>query len=480
MAPGSMSGSIVPVVISGGAGSRLWPLSRASHPKQFLTLAGDRPLLSDTLLRTAGEEGFCDPVIIANADHRFLVAEAARQADMTPAAILLEPVGRNTAPAIAAAALWARDQDPDAVLLIQSSDHLIKRPDALLAAVRTALPAVQSGRIMTFGVTPDRPATSYGWIEAGAPLAEAPGCHAVAKFHEKPDLATAEAFLAAGRHAWNAGIFLARAEVLIAELEAHEPRVVAQVRAAIDQATTDIDFLRLAAEPFEASPSISIDHAVMERSDQVATIPVDMSWTDVGGFDALHGLADKDADGNAFSGRVVAVDVQNCHIRAESDRLIGVVGVSDITVVETADSILIAPTGGTEAVKTLVERLKAEGYPEADQAARVYRPWGWYQSVDRGDRFQVKRIAVKPGASLSLQMHHHRAEHWVVVKGTARVTVDDKDLLLTENQGTFIPLGATHRLENPGRVPLEMIEVQSGTYLGEDDIVRFSDNYGRE
>jgi mannose-1-phosphate guanylyltransferase/mannose-6-phosphate isomerase len=480
---------IIPVIISGGAGSRLWPLSRGSRPKQFLDLTGDATgglsLLAATLLRTADttehpKPDMAAPIIVANADHRFLVAEACRAAAVDPMAILLEPVGRNTAPAIAAAALVALDRTPEALILVQSSDHLIRKPDAYLAAVRAARAGAEAGYLMTFGVTPDRPETGYGWIESGAAIEAAPGCHAVAKFHEKPDLATAERFLASGTHAWNAGIFLMRARDLLAELDRLEPALTAAVRAAVTGGVSDIDFIRLAEDSFSKATNISIDNAVMERSDHVGVVPVDMDWTDVGGFDALYGLGEPDANGNVALGNVVAVDTKGCHIRSESGRLIALVDVEDLTVIETDDAIMIAPRGKGEGVKRLVEEMKRQERPEVANASRVYRPWGWYQTVDLGDRFQVKRIRVEPGASLSLQMHHHRAEHWVVVSGTAKVSVDGKDMLLGENESTYIPLGATHRLENPGRVPLEMIEVQSGAYLGEDDIVRFSDAYGRE
>lgn len=480
---------IIPVIISGGAGSRLWPLSRGARPKQFLDLTGEATgglsLLAATLLRTADtgdrpKPSMAPPIIVANADHRFLVAEACRAADVTPMAILLEPVGRNTAPAIAAAALVAADQDPDALILVQSSDHLIRKPDAYMAAVRAARAGAEAGYLMTFGVTPDRPETGYGWIESGAEIAAAPGCRMVAEFHEKPDLATAQHFLASGTHAWNAGIFLMRARDLLAELDRLEPSMMSAVRSAVSGGVSDIDFLRLAQDSFAQATNISIDNAVMERSEHVGVVPVDMDWTDVGGFDALYGLGAADENGNVTLGNVVTVDTKGCHIRSESGRLVALVDVEDLTVIETDDAIMIAPRGKGEGVKRLVEAMKQDNRPEVSNTSRVHRPWGWYQTVDLGARFQVKRIRVEPGASLSLQMHHHRAEHWVVVSGTAKVSVDGKDMLLGENESTYIPLGATHRLENPGRVPLEMIEVQSGAYLGEDDIIRFSDAYGRE
>lgn len=475
---------IIPVIISGGAGSRLWPLSRGARPKQFLQLGGaaatGRTMLSDTLVRTVGAVGMSAPLIVANAAHRFLVGEAAREAGVTPEAILLEPEGRNTAPAILAAALTARAEHPDALILVQPADHLIGCRDAFLDAVATARPAAETGRLMTFAIRPDRPETGYGWIESGPMIPEAPGCHVVASFHEKPDATTAERFLASGRHAWNAGIFLMRAADLIAEIERLEPAMLAAVATAVERATRDHDFTRLAPEAFAEAPDRSIDHAVMERSDKVGMVAVDMDWTDLGGFDALYGLGERDGDGNVLQGDVVAVETSGCLVRAESGRLVGLVDVSDLIVVETDDAVMIAPRGRGEAVKRLVTALKARNRREVDEASRVHRPWGWYQTVDRGDRFQVKRIRVEPGASLSLQMHHHRAEHWVVVRGTARVLIENRETLLGENESTYIPLGAKHRLENPGRVPLEMVEVQSGTYLGEDDIVRFSDVYGRD
>lgn len=480
---------ITPVVISGGAGSRLWPLSRGARPKQFLTLstgngAGNdledgRPLLARTLERSAALNDVGAPIIVANDDHRFLVAESARLAGLKPAAILLEPVGRNTAPAIAAAAVIAERDDPEALLLVQPSDHLITKPDAYRAAIETARAGAEAGYLMTFGIAASRPETGYGWIEGGAPIDAAPGCRTVAAFHEKPDLAKATEFLASGRHTWNAGIFLMRARDLLHALEQLEPKILQAVREAVDTASVDRDFTRLQQTAFERAPALPVDIAVMERSDRVGTVPVEMGWTDIGGFDALYGLGEQDARGNVHVGDVVSLDSDRCHVRAESGRLVALVNVTDLTVIETDDAVMIAPRGGTEAVKNLVEALKKANRPEVDMASRVYRPWGWYQSVDRGDRFQVKRISVDPGASLSLQKHRHRAEHWVVVRGTARVTIDDRVATLEENESTFIPLGAVHRLENPGASPLEMIEVQSGAYLGEDDIIRFSDDYGR-
>ncbi len=469
---------LYPVILSGGSGSRLWPLSRQSNPKQLLPLVGEQTLLEATLRRVSAPKAFQAPTLVVNAEHRFAVAEQARLAGVAPRAILLEAVGRNTAPAIACAALDLLAEDPEAVMLVLPSDHLIRDTKAFHAAVATASEAAASGRIMTLGITPDRPETGYGWIEKGGALDGLSGGFEVARFKEKPDAATAEAMFADGRHLWNAGIFVLPAGRVVAELERLEPELVAHCRAALEKAESDIDFCRLDPESFGQAKSISIDYALVERVEAVGTVAVEMGWSDLGGFEALYEVTETDADGNALVGRTATVDAHNCHVRSNG-RLVSVLGLDNVLVVETDDAVLVADRARAQDVKTLVEKLKEEDFSEATQGSKWHRPWGWFQTLDMGRRFQVKRISVNPGASLSMQMHHHRAEHWVVVSGTAEVHRENETFLLAENESTFIPLGQRHRLTNPGRVQLEMIEVQSGAYLGEDDIVRFEDHYGR-
>lgn len=469
---------IHPVILSGGMGSRLWPLSRQSYPKQFLTLEGRHSLLQEALLRVADRERFAAPTIVCNAEHRFLVAEHARTAGTRPRAILLEPVGRNTAPAIAAACLSIAAEAPDARALVMPSDHVIADLAALHRAVAAAAGPATADRFVTFGVTPDRAETGYGYIERGAALPGADGLFAVAAFHEKPDRATAEDYLASGRYLWNAGLFLFPVTELLQALRRLAPEVVAAAEEALAAAQADLDFLRLGEAGFAAAPSISIDHALMEHTDRAAVIPVEMGWSDLGGWESFFTLAEKDGQGNAVSGRVLAMECRNAHLRS-TGRLVAALGLDEILVVETEDAVAVAPRHRSEEVKALVARLQADGFPEADRSSREYRPWGWFRSIAAGERFHVKHILVHPGGRLSLQMHHHRAEHWVVVRGTAQVTRGDERILLQENESAYIPPGTRHRLENPGRIPLELIEVQSGAYLGEDDIVRFNDEYGR-
>jgi mannose-1-phosphate guanylyltransferase/mannose-6-phosphate isomerase len=470
---------LYPVILSGGSGSRLWPLSRQSNPKQLLPLVGPQTLLEATLRRVAAGEAFQRPTLVVNAEHRFAVAEQARLAGAEPRAILLEAVGRNTAPAITCAALNLLAEDAEAIMLVLPSDHLIQDAKAFRRAVAAAAEAAAGGRIMTLGITPDRPETGYGWIEKGAALDGLVAGFDVARFKEKPDAATAAAMFADGRHLWNAGIFVLPAARVVAELERLEPELVDHCRAALERAATDIDFTRLDPESFGQARSVSIDYALVERVESVGTVAVEMGWSDLGGFDALYDVTETDDDGNATVGRTALLDARNCHVRS-GGRLVTVLGLEGVLVVETDDAILVADRARAQDVKQLVEKLKAEAFPEATQGSKWHRPWGWFQTLDFGDRFQVKRISVNPGASLSLQMHHHRAEHWIVVSGTAQVGRENETFLLGENESTYIPLGQRHRLTNPGRVQLEMIEVQSGVYLGEDDIVRFDDNYGRQ
>jgi mannose-1-phosphate guanylyltransferase/mannose-6-phosphate isomerase len=466
--------TITPVILSGGSGTRLWPLSRETHPKQFQPLVGERSLLQATWQRLEGLPGLAAPIVVANEEHRFMVAEQLRQLDVTPAALLLEPVGRNTAPAIAAAALQARAAGGDPVLLVLPSDHVIADAAGFRAAVQAALPAAKDGRLVTFGIVPTGPETGYGYIQAG----QGEGVRPVDRFVEKPDLDTARSYLAAGGYYWNAGMFLLRASVYLDELARHAPAMLEAVQAAFAGARRDADFLRLEREAFAACPSDSIDYAVMEKTDRAAVLPMDVGWSDVGSWSALWAIAEQDGDGNAHRGDVLASGCRNT-LAWGGRRLVALLGLEDVIVVDTDDALLVARRERVQEVKDIVARLKAEGRPQASIHRKVYRPWGSYDGIDAGERFQVKRIVVNPGAALSLQMHHHRAEHWIVVSGTARVTCDDRVFMLSENQSTYIPLGSKHRLENPGKVPLELIEVQSGSYLGEDDIVRFEDVYGR-
>ena len=468
-----MSVSLVPVLLSGGSGTRLWPLSRGGYPKQFLPLTGEKSLLQETWLRVAPLPGAAAPIAVCNEAHRFMVAEQLREVDAHPAAVVLEPVARNTAPAIAAAALVATEGGADPVLLVLPSDHLVADPAGFRNAVAAALPAASEGRLVTFGIVPSSPETGFGYIKAGT----GEGVRAVERFVEKPDRATAEQYLASGEYFWNSGMFLFRASRFLEELGRHAPDMLEQCRQAVASARRDSDFLRLDRAAFEASPSDSIDYAVMEKTAHAAVLPIDVGWSDVGSFSALWEVAERDGDGNAHHGDVIAIDCRNTY--AHGKRLMALIGLDDVIVVDTDDALLVAHKDQVQKVKAVVDRLKQSGRGEAELHRKVYRPWGNYDSIDQAQRFQVKRITVKPGAQLSLQMHHHRAEHWVVVSGTARVTCDDRVFVLTENQSTFIPLGSRHRLENPGKVPLELIEVQSGSYLGEDDIVRFEDVYGR-
>ena len=466
-----------PVVMAGGSGTRLWPLSRSGFPKQFLVLSGNTSLFQQAVSRLQGlaDDGIevAAPLVVGNEEHRFLVLDQLRELKIDPAAVVLEPMGRNTAPAVTLAALQALDSGSDPVLVVTPADQTVTDGPAFTASLRRAVQAAAEGAITILGVTPDRPETGYGYIRADGP--------SVAQFVEKPDAATAQKYLAAGGYYWNAGMFVLRASVWMAALERFRPDIASACRAAFAVRSHDAAFVRPGKAEFAAVPSESVDYAVMERCPGVLDIrmePLAAGWNDLGAWEAVWQVAPKDAAGNASVGDAIFSDCKNSLVHATS-RLVGVVGLDDVVVVETPDAVLVASRSKSQDVKHIVNRLGREQRGEQLLHRKVHRPWGWYDSIDSGPRDQVKRIMVKPGASLSLQMHHHRAEHWIVVTGTAEVTVGAKVILLTENQSTYIPLGETHRLRNPGKVPLEIIEVQSGSYLGEDDIVRFEDTYGR-
>jgi mannose-1-phosphate guanylyltransferase/mannose-6-phosphate isomerase len=468
---------LIPVILSGGSGTRLWPISRRNLPKQFLSLAGSNTLFQQTVRRASGLPDAAAPIVVASDDHRFLAAEQLQELGVSDASILLEPVARNTAPAIAVGALQALARNPDALILILPADHLISDDASFADAVAKARPLAGQGWLVTFGIRPDRAETGFGYIHRGKALDAA--TFAVDQFVEKPKLDVAERYLASGEYDWNSGMFLFQAAHYLDELGKHAPAMLEAAKASFANATTDLDFIRLEAKAFAAAPSDSIDYAVMEKTTRAAVVPVSCGWSDIGSWDALWMAADKDANGNHLEGDVIALDTKGTLVRSHDRHLVATIGLEDIVVVTTPDATLVARRDASQDVKKIVDELKSAGRSEHDLHRVVRRPWGSYDSLEQGDRFQVKRIVVKPGAALSLQMHHHRAEHWIVVKGVAEVTCDDKVFLLAENQSTYLPLGSRHRLRNPGKVPVELIEVQSGSYLGEDDIVRFDDVYGR-
>ncbi len=463
--------AIQPVILSGGVGSRLWPLSRVSSPKQFLALTGARTMIQETAFRAASH---APPLVVCNREQRFLVAEQLREAGLPASSIVLEPVARGTAPAVAVAALVA---EPDALLLVMSADSFVKHPDAFADAVEKAAVAARAGALVTFGITPSNPETAYGYICPGAPLADAPGVLAVARFVEKPSRETAEDYCSRG-FLWNSGMFMFRAQAYLDEMARLTPAMLEACRKAVAEGRRETDFLFLDEGAFAASPTDTIDYAVMEKTAHAAVVPVDLGWSDIGSWSALWDIGDKDAQGNVLSGDVIAVDATNTYLSSHGP-LVAVAGVEDLVVVATADAVLVTHRGRSQDVKKIVEELERRGFDHSREHRRVERPWGTYETVARGEGFQVKEIVVKPGGRLSLQMHHKRAEHWTVVRGTAKVTNGDKVFTLEENRSTFIPLGTRHRLENEGAVPLHLIEVQYGSYLGEDDIVRFADSYGR-
>ncbi|GAA4649085.1 mannose-1-phosphate guanyltransferase [Kistimonas scapharcae] len=492
--------NLLPVIMSGGSGSRLWPQSRSLYPKQFLPLVNERSMLQNTIARLDGLADIGKPLLIANEDHRFLVAEQLRQMGREAEAIILEPVGRNTAPAVALAALKALNhKEPvnvpdntgtsaipggrikaqgDALLLVLAADHVIQDEAAFHRAIEAAMPAARDGKLVTFGIVPTHPETGYGYIKSCKTPEGALTPLPVEQFVEKPDRATAEQYLASGNYFWNSGMFMFNASRYLEELWQFRPDILTACEQAIAVEHPDMDFVRLNEAAFKACPDDSIDYAVMEKTQDAVVIPLDAGWSDVGSWSSLWDIAEKDAQGNAVQGDAMLHDTRNTYIRSEK-KLVATVGVEDLVITESDDAILIASKDRVQDVKKIVERIKAEGRTEAKLHRKVYRPWGSYDSIDAGERYQVKRITVKPGAQLSLQKHYHRAEHWIVVKGTALVTNGDQEILLTENQSTYIPIGVVHRLENPGKFDLELIEVQSGGYLGEDDIVRFEDTYGR-
>lgn len=469
---------IHPVLLCGGSGTRLWPLSRKSYPKQFSALMDGGTLFQAAVRRTAAP-GHAAPVIVTNADFRFIVREQLQAAGVDPAAVLIEPEGRNTAAAVLAAALWVARGDPGALLLVAPSDHVIPDAAGFRAAVAAAVPAAQDGRLVTFGIRPDRPETGYGYLELDGQASDN-GPQPLRSFVEKPDAARAAGMIADGRHLWNAGLFLFTAQALIATFRTHAPAILQGVQAAVDAARHDLDFVRLAPGPWSALPDISIDYAVMEKAANLSVMPFHGAWSDLGGWEAVWREAGPDAAGMAQHGPVTAIDCEGSLLRSESEglHLVGI-GLRDIVAVAMPDAVLVADRARAQDVKLAVAALKSAGARQAETFPRDHRPWGWFESLAIGDRFQVKRIVVHPGAALSLQSHHHRAEHWIVVQGTARVTVDGEVRLVTENQSIYVPLGAVHRMENPGRLPMVLIEVQTGSYLGEDDIVRYEDVYAR-
>jgi len=465
---------MIPVILSGGSGTRLWPLSRGIYPKQFLPLVSDKTMVQETVLRLKGIEGLQAPIAVCNEDHRFMMAEQLCRVDVHPECIILEPIGKNTAPAVTMAALAAKD--PEDILLVLPADHVIENIAAFQEAVIKAGELAQQGFLVTFGIVPTAAETGYGYIKRSSEnIADA---FKVAEFVEKPNAEVAQAYVDSGEYYWNSGMFAFKAGCYLQELEKFAPDMLAACRLAYSAAQIDVDFVRLDKELFAQCPSDSIDYAVMEKTDKAVVIPLDAHWNDVGSWSALWDVRTKDSRGNALSGDVLALDTENSFIHSEN-KLVAVIGVKDLVIVETDDAVMVAPKDRVQEVKEIVSVLKKQQRSEANLHRKVYRPWGHYDSVDNGERHKTKRIVVKPGAKLSVQKHHHRAEHWVVVKGTALVTKGDETMLLSENESTYIPLGVVHRLENPGVIPLEMVEVQSGSYLGEDDIVRFEDKYGR-
>ena len=460
-----------PVILAGGSGTRLWPLSRSLYPKQFLKLNSDKSLLQNTIDRATAACGG-ELVVVCNEDHRFLTAEQMRETGHT-GTIILEPVARNTAPAIALAALHALNHHKDATITVLAADHVISDVEKFATHVEEAMNCARDGALVTFGVVPDRAETGYGYIKASAD-----GISEISSFEEKPDTETAKKYVDSGDYYWNSGMFVFRASAYLDALRKFAPQMLTLCTAAFENSAEDLDFVRVDSELFAECESISVDYAVMEKADNAMVVPFKAGWSDIGSWDAVHSISEKDENGNAATGDAMLLDSENCYVNA-STRLVAALGLQNVSIIETSDCILVTNNEYAQDAKKFATMLKEAGRNEADTHTKCYRPWGSYQTINLGARFQVKRITVNPGARLSLQKHHHRAEHWVVVEGTAIVTCDDQEIMLTENQSTYLPLGATHRLDNPGKIPLELIEVQSGSYLGEDDIVRFDDVYGR-
>ncbi len=466
--------NIYPIIMAGGSGTRLWPLSRKHYPKQFLPLTGKFTMMQETILRLQGLD-IAPPLLICNEEHRFIAAEQVRQIESEHSGVLLEPVGRNTAPAIALAALKAQEDGSDPLLLVLAADHVIEDVDAFHKAVKQAQAQAEQGKLVTFGIVPNKPETGYGYIQQGEVCGDA---FEVAAFVEKPNLNKAQAYISSGEYLWNSGMFLFKASRYLSELEQFQPDIYSACKKSMANSQQDMDFIRIDKDAFDACPEDSIDYAVMERTADAVVVPMDAGWNDVGGFSALWDVSEKCENGNTDKGDVLHVETSNT-LTISENKLVATVGVDNLIIIDTKDALLVAHRDRAQEVKKVVQQLQLEGRSEAILHREVARPWGTYDSVDEGDRFKVKRITVKPGAKLSVQMHHHRAEHWVVVKGSAKVTNGDSTFIVTENESTYIPIGQVHALENPGRLPLEMIEVQSGSYLGEDDIVRFEDRYGR-
>ncbi len=469
---------VIPVILSGGSGTRLWPVSRKLYPKQFIPLRNNRSLFQDTVTRVKGlGNGVQDPIVVCNEEHRFMAAEQLRLEAVKNADIVLEPIGRNTAPAIALAALCAQQRNENAIILVLPADHIFDEQEAFSNAIELAMNLSEQDQLVTFGIKPTRPEIGYGYIKAGLALADGKA-NQVEKFVEKPELAKAQEYLDSGDYSWNSGMFMFKASTLMSELAENEAEMAASVKLAYGSQEKDLDFIRIGKEAFSACKSESIDYAVMENTSNAVVVALESDWNDVGSWHALWDSSSKDGNNNALTGDVLLEDCQGCYAHS-SNRLVTAVGMQDTVIVETADAVMVVPRNQSQNVKQIVNALKNASRDESDIHRKVYRPWGDYESIDNAERFQVKRITVKPGEQLSLQKHHHRAEHWIVVNGTALVTCDDKEFLLSENQSAYIPIGAIHRLENPGKIPLELIEVQSGAYLGEDDIERFDDRYGR-
>lgn len=475
---------IIPVILSGGSGSRLWPMSRELNPKQFLSLCGEQSMLQETISRLEGVENLASPVVVCNEEHRFLVAQQVKDIGVEVDKIILEPIGRNTAPAICAAAEYIHGKKQhkadaeDDVMLILAADHVIQNQTVFHQVVEAGYRVAQQGQLVTFGVVPDKAETGYGYIKRAALVDPKEEAYKVEKFVEKPDQETAQQYLDSGEYYWNSGMFMFQAKTILEELEALSDEIYKAVKISVSEGTRDMDFCRLGIDAFTASPSNSIDYAVMEKTDKAVVIPLDANWSDVGAWSALWEVNTRDDDGNVLQGDVLKYELTNSYIHAE-ERMVAVIGMDNCVVVETADAVLVADKSKAQYVKEIVNQLKTSGREEALLHQRVFRPWGSYETLEETERFKVKRIIVNPGAELSLQMHHHRAEHWVVVKGTAKIVCGEKEFIMTEDQSNYIPLGTLHRLENPGVIPLEIIEIQTGSYLGEDDIVRFDDHYGR-